>query len=284
MVADKPQPLEMAKIRCLNGVRYVGSLTRLFLPWVQDNLISGILGMVIMPFCAIGLIAFWRKFRSPHEYYFPAFLALLLVWAHHEDRYLLPVYPLIFVFSLAGIELAVKRVRRSWAPAVRPLLVLTVLAINLFIVFSSVIDLNPGAGKSRFRKIPLDTSPWLVDAPPWPSAPIAGHFRMMPMNEIRANLLYLELWVRDNLPPTSIVAVNYESDFFLITGIHCAEYVKPGETMSEYLDRTGADHAIISEGFPIFSRQFLIWMKQEPKRFSEVYRVPGTTTALYHLR
>jgi hypothetical protein len=210
---------------------------------------------------------------------------VILAWPYPEHRYFLPLYPLIFVFALEGVRGLAARSHLRLVHRAPALLFGVVLAGNLTMDLGEVVNFRPvPAGQTHFKKMPADSPPWLNDYSLYPSVPLSDRFRMLPINELRQNLFQLEWWCRTHLSPADRVAVAYEGDFFLITGIRCGGQVRPGETLSEYMRRTGINHVIVSEGIPRHSNVIMSWMKLEPARFVEVYRIAGTRTAIYRVQ
>ena len=55
---------------------------------------------------ALLLVGLWRTrwYASPLSVYFAAYYAILLVWPYQDPRFLLPVLPLIGVFTILGLQ------------------------------------------------------------------------------------------------------------------------------------------------------------------------------------
>ncbi|HUT54919.1 MAG TPA: hypothetical protein VM658_16120 [bacterium] len=278
-------PWLMLLERVRNLPANLASLGQAFIPEAGSGIGAGLIGLAALPLCGAGLVSYWKRFASAHEYFLVSYLLVLLAWPYAEHRYFLPLYPLIFVFAVEGMRGLADRFHLRLVHSAPALLFGAVLACNLTMVMAEVVNFRPvPAGQTRFKKLPSDSPPWLIEAPGLPSIPVTDRFRMLPINEPRRNLLLLELWCRTHLSKADRVAVSFENDFFLITGIRCGVPFRPGEPLSEYRSRTGINYVIIGEGIPRLSNNIIRWMKQEPERFVEVHRIAGTRTAIYRVR
>ena len=81
--------------------------------------------------------------------------------------------------------------------------------------------------------------------------------------------------------PTSKIAVNYFNDCYLISGLKAASILDLRRDPVQVLRENPVNYVFVAEAQPIFSRRAREAIRQEPRRFAEIFRVPETETAIY---
>jgi hypothetical protein len=278
-------PLETIAYRFENLSTYVSVLGQFLVPWMREPKWAWLPGVLAGLLCAVGLISTLRKYRTGHEIYLLLYWPVLLVWAHPEQRYLLPLYPPLFYVLLQGLAVLGRLIHPRLSLLLPVLTAFAVLSAQLAIDLTQVITLQPTPwSQNRFRMRPMTSAPWLQELSPLPPISIGPHFRMVPSNQAGADLIRLELWAGDHLPQGSKVAVNFFNDCYLISGLR--SFLLPNfrrdpiEVFTEYQ----VDYVFMAEAQPLYSNWVLPALKQHPDRFTEIIRVPGTQTALYRFQ
>ena len=284
-VSSSMNLLKVIAFRLENLSTYVSVLGQFLLPWMRGSSWAWLPGLLVGLICAAGLVSTLRKYRTGHEIYLLLYWPVLLVWAHPEQRYLLPLYPPLFYVLLQGLS----ALGRLIHPRLSRLLVVVaasaVLSAQLTIDLTQVITLQPApAFQDRFRMRPMTSAPWLQELSWLPPISIGPHFRMIPSNQAGADLIRLELWARDHLPRTSRLAVNYYNDCYLISGLKSAPIQDLKLDPIEALIRYHVDYVFMAETYPLYSNWVLPALRRQPDRFTEIIRVPGTQTAIYQFQ
>ena len=192
----------MISSRIENLAAYVVLLAQMAFPWIDGASGGWWLGIMVILVIAVGFVSTWRKHRTCHELYFLFYWPVILLWSKPEQRYLIAIYPLLFYFLLRGLGVLGKRIHPRLARWLPGAFAVAALAMQLDLDLTQVIALRPQPPlQNRFRLRPLTTAPWLQAFVPRASIPVESHFRSLPSNQAGEDLILLELWARDHLPP-----------------------------------------------------------------------------------
>lgn len=276
------QPWKIIVSRLQNLHTYETILGQLLCPWMRDPATAWLPGILVSGLAAGGLISSLKKDRSCQESYFLFYSLVLLLWAHPEQRYLLPIYPQLFYYQLRGIAVIGDRLKPRLGHWLPPITALLVLGAHLYLDLSQVVSLAPAPVlQNRFRLRPQSSAPWLEKVGSLPSIPISAHFRMLPSNQQGADLIRLELWARDHLPRDSKIVANYVNDCYLISGLQNPFFYDQGSDPLEAMERGRVDYVIVAEAQPFISSWVMPAIIAQPDRFQKIAWVPGTRTVIY---
>ena len=162
-----------------------GLLSLVHLQSVTPVYIIAMLALVVAGFVRAAI----RQRCGVAEWYVVGYLGILLLWPHHDSRFLLPVLPLILGYFLNGLHAFIGFLkRRRPFQRVREDVCLRMVFLALL---SWGIFTNAFAGAKNWRHIRA-----LADRPPW--AP--ERYEVARENEFAEQMRMAE-WIGENMPP-----------------------------------------------------------------------------------
>jgi hypothetical protein len=199
-----------------------------------------------------------RKF-IPLLLYIFLYSLVILVWLIRVERYLIPLYAFILFFMLSGIRVVVDMVRKGRGMTAAALLASVLFSFHLF-----------------------QAAPLLAKHAPVPGIDVGPHFRFVPVDQERWDMLQLQNWAGNNLPPHARFRVCHPEDFFILTG-------RPSGNIPVFSDvndldnliRNKVDFIFYGKGNPECRDYLRHLLASQPYLFEKIQEIPGTDTALY---
>lgn len=208
---------------------------------------------------AIGAVAGWllsaREKIGPAEIFFPMYLALILLWPEvwGGDRFLLPLYPLVFLYSAVALR---EGTRRLPAAAATPLAAAVLLAL-LFPAAGAWIDSTRQA--SACAQLSRERGAWSCYGPQ------VGFF------------MAAATWTGAGLPDGSAVLARKPRQFYLQSGIPSRTFAF-SEDPAVHLalaDAMGARYVLLDGWDGLASRYVGAALRRQPGAFCFVRSFGG---------
>ncbi len=270
-----------------NGPAYVGMLSQFLLPFPLQGWAAKALGAVPLLLIGVGFFHGLIHKRSAAEIYLLLYVALIVMWDCLDERFLLPIFALLFFYMLRGLALigswAGLRARNPMALGVGTTLLLLALSANL----SHVVVNADGRGlkfHQRFELIHEFEPPWFNQANLGVATSIGPKFKLRPTNQYAHHMLALFLWIRDYVPAGSRFYVDEYSYFHFVTGARTVDVSArdfQSEDLVSMLEQRRIDYVCTTELLPYYSTLITHAIKADPQRFELKTRIFNSKTALY---
>ena len=229
------------------------------------------LGLLLAGIALIGFLQVFREQRGAPELYTLAYVSLILVWGVCHTRFLIPLYPLIIYYLLAGIQallLGVKFLVSSRPGSILGRIVLStatllMLSSNLVADFRFLLQMTQDRRAQGF--------------------PINPRFEVIATEIHKDRILTLAVYLRFFAEPGAVVFARYPGLVALASN-HPAVGEPFAPDLAGFLvdlEKHRVRYILWDETYWELGRYLIPALKAYPERFRLIYQFPGTRDQIY---
>lgn len=255
-----------------NAIVYLQDLAISLFHFITDSYseISIICGLIIFAVVLVGFFNLIRQCYGVPELYLIFYVITILAWGFRENRFLIPIFPLLIYYFIKGIEIILsgilflfsEKIRLFTKDAVIIGFTLIMLYLNILANFQT-IKITQKINNS----IGFEINPF---------------FHIIATNKPMAKMLNLSIFLRNHANPGEIVLSRKPSLTYLASG-------KPtiGGPFSQYpdifirnLEEKHISYIIIDEAYPRLRNASIAAINAYPARFKLIYRIPNSNSII----
>jgi len=232
-------------------------------------------GSLILLLALLGFGAVIRRRRGAPELFTLSYAALLLIWGFYENRFLIPLYPLLIYYGLKGIQVLLTgaawampllRLRnRMFSPAALGVLALFLLVSNLS------ADLPLLKKMAQVRRVQ--------------GFELRPGFQIIATNEGMNRILHLALYLRAHAEPEAVIFARKPTLVALVSERKTVggPFVDDPAGFIAELEKNQVTYIVFDEVYKEIQKYFVPAMRSYPQRFQVVYQIPNTQSQVYKL-
>jgi 4-amino-4-deoxy-L-arabinose transferase-like glycosyltransferase len=229
------------------------------------------LGLLMVLIALIGWARVMARRRGAAELYAAVYSFLILVWNSSENRFLIPLYPVLLYYWLKGIQGLGLGMARVFPGLNRPAFFRALLAgVSLIMLTSNGwSDAQFLAQMARIRKLK--------------GFEINPHFQIVATNELTGRILALAVYLRSHAEPDAVVFARKASLVALASdrpAIGPPLDADPAGFIRD-LERNRVRYILVDEMYQDVQEYMVPALKTYPGRFQLVYQIPETQSSLY---
>jgi 4-amino-4-deoxy-L-arabinose transferase-like glycosyltransferase len=190
------------------------------------------------------LIALVRR-RSAVEIYVPLYAGVLLLWPTHQGkRFLVPLLPMIFLYALEPIWLALQRLTGGAGRRIGGMALAAVALVSVAVNAQQIVPIVRAERSDPYLAVPI------------------------------AQFIAALAWVRDNTAPDAVLITDRApmAHVYADRVAHSEPWVADQERVLAFMRRQGATH-VIANGLGLGPRYLLPVVRHHPQHFREIHRM-----------
>ena len=232
------------------------------------------LGAIIAILTVAGFIAVVRNHRGPTEIFFLAYVSLILVWGHFENRFLIPLFPIIVCYIIKGIEEIIslaghfckfseKKYGKFLSRAILCFIISTIFISNMT---ANIVFVEKAIQIRNVRGFEINP-----------------YFHVVAMNERMARMLNLCVFLRHNAEQNGVILCRKPRLVSLVSGRPAigGPFDPDPDKFVEHMKKNKISYLIVDEVHEESHEYFIPPIKYHPNCFRLVYRIPETYSMVY---
>lgn len=231
---------------------------------------SIICGLLIFAVILIGFINVIRQHYSVPEFYLVFYVITILAWGFRENRFLIPIFPLLIYYFIKGIEIILSGIFYLLSDKIR-LFTKDIVIIGLTII---MLYLNIHANIKTIKitqkihnSIGFEINPF---------------FHIIATNKPMARMLNLSVFLRNHSNPGEIIISRKPSLTYLASGKPTVggPFSQRPDAFIKDIEEKHVSYIIVDEAYPRLRNAAIAAINAYPERFKMIYRIPNSNSII----
>ncbi|MFO8058818.1 MAG: glycosyltransferase family 39 protein [bacterium] len=254
-------------------VFYLKELAKTLWPYLDKAQESELIvpGAIIFAVATVGLVRSLLNRRGASELYALFYSALIVIWTFVENRFLIPLYPVLIYYFLKGVEtvpvLLSRADKRVGHPAFKyaAILIVSVLLLGSYVP-ENLDFLSRASRMKRARGVEINEN-----------------FHIISFNRGMAHMLGVAIYARENTSPDTVIIarkprlVAFASERTTVGPPFAPE---PAEFIRQ-MEQKRVSYMLVDEVYPAMKEHFQPAINNFRERFQLVYRLPESNSMLF---
>lgn len=256
-----------------HSVYYLKEIAKTLWPYLDKAQESELIvpGAIIVAVAAAGLVRSLLNRRGAPELYALFYSALIVIWTFVENRFLIPLYPVLIYYFLKGVETVPVLLSRADNRLGRPafkyasILIVSVLLLGSYVP-ENLDFLSRASRMKRTRGVEINEN-----------------FHIISFSKGMAHMLGVALYAKEKTPSDAVIIarkprlVAFASERTTVGPPFAPE---PAEFIRQ-LEKKQVSYMLVDEVYPAMKEHFQPAINKFRQRFQLVYRLPESNSMLF---